>query len=299
MNISNAKAKPKILVTGAAGLSGSMVVKEFTRRGIPVRALVRNREKARQLQGFLNVEVVEGDLLNPESLYPILDGIERALLISSSNQQMVETQCSFIDACKHVGFPHLIKFSGKESQIGFNSKHFRFTLEHEEIEDYLENSGLQWTHLRPSQFMQVYLREAPMIKDKGALCLPLDGIEMSPVDLEDIAKIAVALLHQGGHQSERLSITGPQALSMAKVAAIIGTVIRKPVRYMPVPFEERRPVLLAAGLPPFLVDAIEEQSAERRLHPEARIDISTHQLFNVRPTNFEEFALRHAVDFGK
>jgi uncharacterized protein YbjT (DUF2867 family) len=206
--------------------------------------------------------------------------------------------CSFIDACKRAGVPHVIKFSGEESQIGFDPDHFRFTREHQQIEDHLENSGLQWTHLRPSQFMQVYLREAPAIKSKGALCLPLAEIEMSPVDVEDIAKIAVALLHQGGHQSARLRITGPQALSMAAIASIISKVTEKTVRYVSVPFEERRPALLAAGLPAFLVDAIEDQSAERRRHPEARIDISTHQLFNVRPTYFEEFALRHAVDFS-
>jgi uncharacterized protein YbjT (DUF2867 family) len=56
----------------------------------------------------------------------------------------------FIDACKEAGVDHVIKFSGEEAQLGYDSQKFRFTREHEQIEDYLESSGMKWTHLRPS-----------------------------------------------------------------------------------------------------------------------------------------------------
>jgi uncharacterized protein YbjT (DUF2867 family) len=143
--------------------------------------------------------------------------------------------------------------------------------------------------------MQVYLREAASIASRGELLLPLEAIEMSPVDLEDVAKVAVALLQRGGHTSERLRMTGPQALSMAAIAGIIGKVIDKPVRYVPITFEQRRQAQLAAGLPAFLADAIADQSAERCRHPEARIDLGTHELFGVRPTTFEAFACKNFV----
>jgi uncharacterized protein YbjT (DUF2867 family) len=169
---------------------------------------------------------------------------------------------------------------------------------HEEIEDYLENSGLDWTHLRPSQFMQVYLRESVTIKDQGALFLPLEDIKLSPVDVEDIAKIAFALLQVGGFASQSLRITGPQALSMAEIAGIIGKVIGKKVSYINISPEERRQRLLAAGIPHFMVDAIDEQSVERRRHPESTIDLTTHQLFGINPTTFEEFAIRNAGAFN-
>ena len=295
MNNADTTARPRVLVTGATGLSGSIVIKEFARQRIPVRALVRSREKARQWEGDVHVEIVEGDMLDAGRLGPVLEGIDRVLLISSSNERMVDTQCTFIDACKRAGVPHVIKFSGEESQIGFDPKQFRYTREHGEIETYLENAGLLWTHLRPSQFMQVYLREAATISSRGELLLPLEEIEMSPVDLEDVAKVAVALLHRGGHTSEILRMTGPQALSMAAIAAIIGKVIEKPVRYVPVTFEQRRQAQLAAGLPVFLADAIVEQSKERCRHPKARIDLGTHELFDVRPTTFEAFAFKHFV----
>jgi uncharacterized protein YbjT (DUF2867 family) len=149
-----------ILVTGAAGLNGSAVVREFSRNGVSVRALVRDRSKAGALAELPYVELVEGDMARPDPLYRLLEGTDRVLMISSSHPQMLETQCRFVDACKVAGVAHVVKFSGKESSIGFDAEKFRFTRMHEEIERYVEGSGLSWTHVRPSQFMHVYLREA-------------------------------------------------------------------------------------------------------------------------------------------
>ena len=169
-----------ILVTGAAGLNGSAVVREFSRNGVAVRALVRDRSKAVAIAELPYVELVEGDMARTETLDRVLGGIDRALMISGANPQMLETQCRFVDACKAAGVAHVVKFSGKESSIGFDANRFLFTRMHEEIERYLEKSGLVWTHLRPSQFMQVYLREAPIIAGKGLLLLPLDEVRLSP-----------------------------------------------------------------------------------------------------------------------
>ena len=286
-----------ILVTGAAGLSGSAVVRELAGNGVPVRALVHYRAKAGALEGLRHVQIVEGDMARAETLGSALEGIARVLLISSSNPQMLETQCRFIDACKASGVAHVVKFSGKESGIGFSAQNFRFTRMHEEIERYLQESGLAWTHLRPSQFMQVYLREVPTIAAKGALLLPLENVKLSPVDIDDIAKIAFSILVRGGHEGRAFDITGPQALSMAQIAACIGEAIGKPVRYHNVNAEDHRRVLVAAGLSPFMVDALDEQAAERRRHPESRVELGTHALFGVKPTTFAEFARRHAAAF--
>ena len=286
-----------ILVTGAAGLSGSAVVREFSRQGVKVRALVRDRSKVAALSELPYVELAEGDMARGETLNPALKGIKRVLMISSSNPLMVETQRRFIDACKAMGVAHVVKFSGKESGIGFKAENFRFTRMHEEIERYLENSGLAWTHLRPSQFMQVYLREVPTISSKGLLLLPLDDAKLSPVDIQDIASIAFFTLTRDGHESRAFDITGPQTLSMAEIAADIEEAINKPVRYQNVSPEDRRRAMLAAGLPPFIVDALEEQAAERRRHPQSRVELGTHELFGIKPTTFAEFARRHASDF--
>jgi uncharacterized protein YbjT (DUF2867 family) len=288
-----------ILVSGAAGQSGTLIMQALVARQQPVRALVRDEIKAKHLAGLAGVTLFSGNMLDKDSLKAALDNVERVLLISSANDRMVETQCTFIDACKAAGVDHVIKFSGEEAQQGYDSSKFRFTREHEAIEDYLERSGMKWTHLRPSQFMQVYLREAPAMGHTGELRLPLDAIRMSPVDLRDVASVAATLLVEGGYTGTSLRLTGPEALSMSDIAAIVSRVAGKMIRYVPVSWNERKTVLSAAGLPGYFLDALAEQAAERVRNPEAVIDTSTHKLFGIKPTTFSQFAEQHATIFSR
>jgi uncharacterized protein YbjT (DUF2867 family) len=288
-----------ILVTGATGLSGSAMIREFARQRAPVRALVRNRAKAHELEMLPTVEVVEGDMLRPETLRAALDGVDHVLMISSARERMVQTQCMFIDAAREAGVRHVVKFSGKESGIGFNPNNFRSTWEHEHIEDYLENSGLAWTHLRPSQFMQFYLPQAPTGVDvaASALLLPMENARLSPVDIEDIAKVAFALLHSEGHEGKSYDMTGPEALTMTEVAERISQATGKPFRYVKIRLEEKRQAWLAAGIPSERVDTVSEVVSERRECAESRVYLGTHAAFGVHPTTFAEFARRNAAVF--
>ena len=286
-----------ILVTGATGLSGSIVIREFARQKTPVRALVRSRAKARAFGSLPTVEFVEADMLRPETLGVALDGVDRVLMISSSDPQMVETQCAFIDASKKAGVRHIVKFSGAESGVGFNPKAFRFTRMHEQIERYLEGSGLAWTHLRPSQFMQVYLREVPTIIAENALFLPMGNAKLAPVDIEDIAKVAFVVLINGGHEAKSYDMTGPEALTMTEIAERISQAIGKTIRYVNIAPEEKKRALLAAGIPPELADAIDDLFAERRKRLESRVYLSTHELLGIQPATFAEFARRNAAVF--
>ena len=285
-----------ILVTGAGGLSGGIVVRECARQNVPVRALVRTQAKAAALQSLPGVEVVEGDMLRPETLGAALHGVTRSLVISSADSRMVETQCRFIDACKQAGVAHVVKFSGAEPD--FDASKFLFARMHEEIERYLERSGVAWTHLRPSQFMQVYLREAPSIIAKNALFLPLANIQLAPIDLEDVGKIACKLLRDGGHEGQSYDMTGPEALTMSDIAQRISAATGRTIRYVAVTPEERRRMLTAAGLPQFLVDALDDQTRERLRRQTSRLCLGAHQAFGVKPTTFAEFAQRHAAAFG-
>src|SRR5262249_6129791 len=207
-----------LLITGASGASGRLIVNALSRKGQRVRALMRNPEQSDLFRHMPGVDVIIADMRRPETLGPALEGADAALVVSSSDERMLETQCTFVDAARSQGVPRVVKISGQESSIGFDPKAFRFTRMHEEIEAHIERSGLRWTHLRPSQFMQVYLREARSIAGAGLLALPAGDIDLSPVDLEDIAEIAAAVMMDGHADGRRFVITGPQALTMHQVA---------------------------------------------------------------------------------
>jgi uncharacterized protein YbjT (DUF2867 family) len=284
-----------ILVTGSTGLNGSAVIREFVRHGAPVRALVRHPEKAATFGKPSNVEILHGDMARPETLWPALDGVHRILMISTANNRLVDTQRCFIDAATRAGVRHIVKFSGVG---GEPSSSFRFARMHGEAERYLEASGLAWTHLRPSQFMQVYFREVPSILTNRKLALPMGDAPIAPVDVEDIAKVAYALLNSDGHEGRRYEMTGPEALTMTEIAERLTDVVGEPIEYVDIDPAAKRQQLLAAGIATYFADAMDELFHLRRNgSDESRINLSTHHVFGVRPTTFAEFARRNADIF--
>src|SRR6516164_7150854 len=285
-----------ILLTGATGTAGSFVAIEFVRERVPVRILVRNRAKAAGLEKVPTVEIVEGDMSKRSTLGLALDGVDRVLMISAPLMDMVETQSAFIDASKAAGIRHVIKFSGLDARPETT---FPFGIMHREIEEYLEKSGLAWTQLRPTGFMQEYLRETPSIIQDGAFYLALGDVKLNPIDLVDVAKVGFLLLRDGGHEGARLHMTGPEALSMADVADRVSRATGRRVRYVPISRNDRRQTLMAHGIPPEFAEALDKQVEERlKGGAESRVDLSTHRLFAVQPTTFLEFAERNAEAFG-
>jgi uncharacterized protein YbjT (DUF2867 family) len=285
-----------LLLTGATGAAGSLIAREFINQQEPVRVLVRDRTNAQWLENVPTVEIVSGDMSDRSGLTPALEGVERVLMISSPAMNMVETQSTFVDACKSAGVRHVIKFSGLDARP---ETRFPFGRMHWEIEQQLERSGLAWTHLRPTGFMQEYLREAPSIINDGALYLPLADVRLNPVDLIDVAKVAFLVLRDGGHEGETLPLTGPEALTITAIAEHISSAVGKAVRYVPISAAQRRQALIAHGVPAELADALDEQVTERlKGGLESKVDLSTHRRFNVRPTTFSQFARRNARAFG-
>lgn len=289
-----------ILVTGAAGRAGSAAIRALARRGVPVRALVRDPARASRLAELPRVTVVAGDLRDRATLGPALEDVKRVLLISSPREEMVDTQISFIDAAQVAGVPHVVKLSGREAGVGFDQDAFRGTRWHGQIERYLERSGLAWTHLRPSQFMQNYLPGAITGVNATAqeLVMPLGAGQLSPVDLTDVAEIAAGVLTGDGHENQAYDITGPEALTMTEIVEHISAATGSPFRYVDVTLEEQRRRYTAAGLPPQVVDLFDEQFSERRRTPVARIELAAHHTFGVPPTYFADFARAHAAEFS-
>jgi uncharacterized protein YbjT (DUF2867 family) len=283
-----------ILVTGATGLNGRELVRLLSARGVGVRALVRNPAKAEAIAALPHVEIVQGDMARPETLATGLRGVDRAMLISSSDPMMLDVQSNFIDAAKKAGVRHVVKLSGIMPEL--NSA-FRFARMHGEIEKRLEASGMAFTHLRAGEFMPAYFRQVPNITAKGAMFLPMEDARIASIDVGDIAEIAASLLTGAGHEGKIYPLTGPQALTMTEVAAKLSAATGKTIRYVNVAPEAAKQAQLAAGMPPYLADALFELFAERRNGKEAKVWPDAAALLGRPPTSFDEFAGRNAAVF--
>ena len=283
-----------ILVTGATGLNGQELLRRLSAQGSAVRALVRNPAKAEAIAALPHVEIVQGDMAHPETLAAGLRGVDRAMLISSSDPMMLDVQTNFIDAARKAGVKHIVKLSGIMPEL--NSA-FRFARMHGEIEKRLEASGMAFTHLRAGEFMPAYFRQVPNITAKGAMFLPMEDARIASIDVGDIAEIAARVLTSSGHEGKTYPLTGPEALTMTEVAAKLSTATGKTIRYVNVPPDAARQAQLAAGMPPYLADALFELFAERRNGKEAKVWPDAGVLLGRLPTSLDEFAGRNAAVF--
>jgi uncharacterized protein YbjT (DUF2867 family) len=288
-----------ILVTGATGLVGSRVVRELSSRGASVRALVRNASstnaaKASELSALAGVEIADGDMLEPATLAAALDGVERVMVISSSDVRMAEAQNAVIDASKAAGVSHVVKLSGIIPEL---DSPFRFARMHGEIEQYLESSGVPFTHLRAGEFMHSYFRQVPSIVERGILALPMANARIASVDVDDIAAVAAIVLTTPGHDGRTYPITGPEALTMSEVADRLSEATGTTIRYVDVIPADAHAARVAAGFPDYLNDGLDELFAERRAGKEAIVSTDMSAVFGREPTSFGEFAHRYAAVF--
>ena len=283
-----------VLVTGATGLTGSLIVRRLSARGIRTRALVRDAERAKELARLPHVELAVGDMGQHDTLAPALEGVTRAMLISSSAPDMRDVQSSFIDAAKKTGVPHVVKLSGIMPEL---DSAFRFARMHGEIEKHLESSGMAWTHLRAGEFMHSYFRQVPSIVSKQSLFLPMADAKIASIDVGDIAEAATIALTTEGHAGKIHPLTGAEALTMTEVAERLSRVLGKTIRYVAVSPEDAKKARLAAGVPQYLSDALDELFAERRNGKEAAVHPTLENVFGIRPMRFEDFATKHSAVF--
>lgn len=258
------------------------------------RALVRSSARVGDLAALPNVEIVEGDMARPETLAGALRGVDRAMLISSSDPAMLEVQSSFIAAARQAGVQHVVKLSG--IMPGLDSP-FRFARMHGEIEQRLEASGMAYTHLRAGEFMPAYFRQVAAIVARGALFLPMEDAKIASIDVGDIAEVAATVLTGSGHEGKVYPLTGPEALTMTQVAEKLSSATGKTIRYVNVAPEDAKKAQLAAGMPAYLVDALGELFAERRKGKESEISPIVPTILGRRATSFDEFAVRNAAIF--
>jgi uncharacterized protein YbjT (DUF2867 family) len=145
--------------------------------------------------------------------------------------------------------------------------------------------------------MPSYFRQVPMILAKGALFLPMENQRIASIDIGDLAEIAELVLTNPGHEGKIYPLTGPEALTMTEVAERLSAATGKTIKYINVPPEDVRKAQLAAGVPPYIADALAELFAERRKGKESQVWPIAQTLLGRRPTSFAEFAARNAAIF--
>jgi uncharacterized protein YbjT (DUF2867 family) len=237
--------KLKVLVTGATGNTGSLLVPALLKEGVDVRIFARNEVKAGPLKD-LGAEVVTGDLDKPATILPAVRNVDKIYLLTWNGETQLRQAENVINAAKHEGVSHIIRHSmwGPENS--------RIIKQGYEIEEMVKSSGLQWTILKPTFFMQNTMMAAQTISSDGVIYWDMKDGKLAMIDMRDIADSAVAVITGKGHEGKSYILTGPEAISFTDVAKTFSKVLHKEVNYVNVPGEASLQAMTGMGMPEWI-----------------------------------------------
>ena len=228
-----------ILITGATGKTGSATAKSLGEKGETFRALIRNEEKKEGLES-LGGEVVIGSIENTEVVNQSMQGIKTVLVLLPNSESQLALEKQLVDSAKQAGVERIVKMSSIEATPDATSPIPKLHLESEE---YIKQSGLAWTMIKPNFYMQNLLASAGTIKEQGKIFLPMGDGKTGMIDTTDVGKVLAKVLSEDGHESMNHEITGPEILSFYEVAEIFSQVLGKQVDYVDVPMDAYKETL--------------------------------------------------------
>lgn len=234
-----------LLLTGANGRTGRAILKAMGRANIPTRAFIRSKEQEADLCELGAESCAIGDLGDAGSFARAMDGVDKVLHVGPPmHPNETEITAALVDAAKQAGVGHFIYYSVLHP-LRREVRHHSLKLD---AEEQLIESGLAYTILQPSRYMQHLEPIWPRVVSEGVHAMPFSTEKkFNVVDLVDLADACAVVASSDRHHYATYELAGPEALSQVEMAAIISEVIGKPVRAEAVPFDELEKKARAAG----------------------------------------------------
>jgi len=235
-------------ITGATGRLGGRVARRLAAAGAEQRLLVRDPSRAPVLAGATAVRAPYSD---HTAVTAALGGTHTVLMVSASeNRERVAEHTAFIDAAAEAGVEHVvyISFYGAAPDCTFT-----LGRDHYATEQHLRASGLGFTFLRDNLYSDFL---PAMVGADGVIRGPAAHGRVAAVAQDDIADAATAvLLAPSHHLGATYSLTGPEALTLDKVAAILSAAQGRDVGYHPETVAEAYASRAVYDAPDWQVDA--------------------------------------------
>jgi uncharacterized protein YbjT (DUF2867 family) len=218
---------PPVLVTGATGRIGRVVIDRLLDAGVPVRALAHRAEAAATLPA--DVDVVTGDLTVPASLDAGLHDVGAVFLVwtapPATAAAVVERLATSARRVVFLSSPH-------QTPHPFFQQPNPMAVLHADIERLIAAAGLESTIIRPGMLASnALLWWATAIRANGVVRWPHGAAETAPVDDRDVVAVAARTLYQDGHAGGEYVLTGPESLSQAQQVSIIGDVLGRRITF--------------------------------------------------------------------
>jgi NAD(P)H dehydrogenase (quinone) len=231
-----------ILVTGATGQLGRLVVEGLRARGAAVVAGARDVAAAADL----GVEVRELDYDRPETANPALAGVDQVLLISASQPgNRVAQHTVVVDAAKRAGVRHIVYTSAPHA----DTTPLVLAPEHKATEEVIRASGLPFTFLRNGWYHENYTATITGAAETGEIVGAAGNARVASAARRDFADAAVAVLTGGGHEGRVYELSGDTAWTFPEFADEIARQTGRPVTYRDLAPAEYQRFLVDQGTP--------------------------------------------------
>jgi NAD(P)H dehydrogenase (quinone) len=221
-----------IVVTGASGQLGRLVVQELLERVAPAEVVLVSRREE-NLRDFADrgLAVRRGDFDDPASLADAFAGAERVLVISSGLDNLgrrVGQHRAAIEAAAAAGARHVVYTSISNPAEGNPQR--MVSEENRATEELLQSSGLAWTILRNGTYSEVQVPPGSLAVAHGKIYTNAGDGRMAPVSRRDCAAAAASVLAGEGHEGKTYDIAGPDRLTQKDLAALLSEVSGRAVK---------------------------------------------------------------------
>jgi NAD(P)H dehydrogenase (quinone) len=238
----------KLLVTGASGHLGHLVVEALLGRGVPASDLVamaRTPESVADL-AERGVEVRRADYDDRASLDAAFAGVDRLLLVSGSAVgQRITQHANVIDAAKAAG----VGFVAYTSITRADTSDLALAAEHQATEELLAASGVPHALLRNSWYLENYTGQVGTALEHGVVLGAAGEGRVSAATRADYADAAAVVLAGEGHEGAVYELGADRAFTLGEYAAALSRVARREITYRDLSAEDYTAALVAAGLP--------------------------------------------------
>lgn len=227
----------RTLMVGATGRHAHLVLRELTKRGVKVRALVRNEERAQVARHNGAAETVIGDLTEPASLTDAVAGMEGVFHIGPAHAAAeADMGVAMVEAARAAGVRKFV-FSGViHPSISAMTNHAAAKLP---VEDALYSSELDFTVLQPARFMQNFERSWNDIIEHDRLSQPYSlSAKMCSVDYRDVAEVAAMAMTGNELSYGTFELCAPGMQDSYETAAILTEVLGRMITAVQIPLHQ-------------------------------------------------------------
>jgi uncharacterized protein YbjT (DUF2867 family) len=214
----------QILITGVPGQVGSEVAHALARAGAAYAIAAFAVDEA--ANAFPGADIRRFDFLDADTYERAFAGIDRLFLVRPPAISNVKRDIApALRAARQAGVRHIVFLSLQGVERNRVTPHYK-------IEQLILQSGVSYTFLRASFFMQnLSTTHAAEIRDDGQIAVPVGRARTSFIDVRDIGAVAALALLNSEHEQQQYTLTGGEALDYFEVAAILSEVLGRPVRY--------------------------------------------------------------------